>query len=240
MIIGLSGNAQRLGIKPFAGISYNGSKVIIDDGGPLFTESQQASVRFTGGILFSYAINPKCGIEYGYSSLAYSVNYNIFNPLNLENAGHFNRTERRNFHQLNFTQTFYKHNDHLQLKWIAGFNFFNVNNVTGGKLSSNSIDTTIANVSDFNLKSQYSYNSFRNWGTAVNFGIGSEFLFKQRVIAEWRLSALYTSNPFTGSYCYIDLNGTKYKNEHEANQLSFNSTLLINLSSLLGSNRKED
>jgi hypothetical protein len=197
-----------------------------------FTQKGSPQIRAVYGLLFSYHIKPQWSIEAAVASLPTNINYTMYHPQTAADIGWLNITTRYWQYQFGTTLNIAQLNSYNQLKAIAGLTVLNTNSVQSNALNNQSIDTNFVKYSS--RVSGLELNNFNQYAWGMMFGLGNEIIIKQKAVAEIRLCARYHINPIAGAYSLFSNNGVLYKNEYIANKLSFDASVLINLSALLG------
>jgi hypothetical protein len=227
--------AQRLGIKPLIGIVNNGLSMYFDPNsqGGIFTQADQFEPRATTGFVISYKLTPILEIEAGLQWHPTTIKYDIYKNYTFVPENYIGRnqyTVRYDTYHLAFSKQLKELGTHSKLRTIVGISFFNVNSGMSSKVYYEA-DTM---VKESGGGSALSLNGLRriSWGALV--GIGDEICIKNHPVGEIRLLAKYNFTPIAGAYSIIQDNSITVRNEYRANRLSFEASLLINLSSLLG------
>ena len=227
LIISLNSYSQRLGIKPFVGIQHNNSSLVYERGVLPFTIVNQNEVRAVYGLLISYQLNPKWGIETSIQSSPSVISYSMYNPASSGTIiGSLTETIRFWQYQFNASYTLKQMNQYNRLKGLAGFTIYDLSSGMRTFNPDNYYNTDFIKLSSG--VGAIEYNNFEKYSYGLMLGLGNDFMIKNKVIAEARLTARYNINPIMGAYSVLKFQGKEYTNEYVANRLSFNAVLLVN------------
>lgn len=227
--------AQKLGIKPIIGISNNGSAAIYNSNQLFrFTEADQFEPRATYGLHITYRITPKISIESGLQNVASVLKYEVKDPDNFSNTiGRFEATLSRRTLHLGFSNVFKEINESHKLKTILAVTFLNTNRMSGAFRRPITYDVDTNVVLSTNVIGHSILNGYNKIAWGLMFGIGDEIFVKNNPVGEIRVIARYHFRPILGAY--TDLKGSVIsRNEYATKNLTFETSLLINLSSILG------
>jgi hypothetical protein len=226
--------AQKLGIKPLLGYTYNEVSRSYIRNQAKFSESQTNKPVIMGGLIISYQLSPKYGIETGVQNIAHSLSYRVFDPnLNYPTVSSLTHVVRHRFYHLAFTTMIRELNANNKLKSTVGITVFNVNsNMTSGQRSRYSVDTSIYETFTSLVSSESLTGTNLSWG--LMGGIGNEIYLKGNPVGEIRLISRYNFKPVYGAYTNMKFSNATYTNEYITNRFSFEVSFLLNLSSLLG------
>jgi hypothetical protein len=232
--------AQRLGIKPIIGYTYNGVGASYFGRNTLvFTESNQFNPMLTGGLHLSYQLLPKYSVEMGIQNIATSINYRIYNVNNGETIGENRVAIGNTYYHIGFSKIIKELNQNHKIKGTVGVTFYTLNrlNLRSTREFNYWADTSIVMSSGY--VGDFILNGFNNISWGMMGGIGDEIYIKGKPVGEIRFTARYNFRPVMGAFSTIKHENNLHTNEYIANRLTFETSVLINLSSLLVMKRIE-
>lgn len=230
-------NAQRLGIKPIIGIADNGT-IHFHKANPSFAQSTFSAPRPFVGLLISYSISPQWDIEIAWQRRPLSLAAELLNPKTQDIIGRFDAAFKLNHYQFNITKKIKDFSSNFSLKAIGGFELIKTSVGYGGKFKSSNPDTIILPNYKPGLLSPLSFNSGKNWTSGFTLGLGTVWKVREKNIAELRVCAAYQLQTLHGLSMIAKVNGIEQEEKFKSTQLNYNVTLLLNLSTILGSKWK--
>jgi hypothetical protein len=234
IIISSVAYGQKLGIKPLIGYTFNGVGASYYPGNiAVFTEAEQFNPLITGGLFISYQTSPTFGVEIGMQNIATSINYRIFNISNSETVGEMNVAIQNTYYHIGFTKLIKEINKTHKIKGTCGINFYTLDNsATRGRQTNYRADTNF--VTESGYVGNFLLNGFNDISWGMTGGIADEIYIKGKQIGEFRFIARYNFRPTIGAFSKMRIGNEIYTNEYISNRLTFETSLLINLSSILG------
>lgn len=234
LALSLAAKGQRFGVKPLIGIHYNQTKVSANEN-LLFIKGNQ-SLSYTLGLMLTYRLYPKWDLELGFISIPNIQSYTAYHPTNYKQIANVNYTYPKQIVTFNTSYILNSGKKH-NTKLIGGIEFFNKPVIIGGAEFKYEIDTNHITF-DYPPTPSKSVNPlFRIW-TGINLGISYEVLYKKRSLTEIRFTTRYDMSQKNRMFIGYKQNGIVYTNFAQQSPFSCNLSLMLNLSTLLGTDWK--
>lgn len=223
--------AQRFALQPFVGCNYSFFSRVNE---PSISFSEKSfTTRFNLGLLATYQITPKIGVELGVKRIPYVMSLSYYNPNTNQQSGHVESTSSMFSWQLGMTYCLYSNPKWLRLNALFGLEYL-PNNYE----SKSSSRDDFYNDSTILVLGEGYATPIRQRTVFMNLGMGADFMIKQKHVGGLRLTS---GIGFREEYRFekqANVNGSMVKNQYSSNGSYVSLLMLVNISSIFGGAKK--